>query len=563
MTRTTAWQRAAVLVAALAVVACTGPEQAPTSGPDLATAEGVGRPERPYAPQGVVTLAFAGDLHFQLHLAALLEDGSPGLGPMSRVLGDADVAMVNLESAITERGTLEPKELERPADRFYYRTSAAALDFLADAGVDVVTMANNHAADYGPQGLADTLRATRTGPVAVVGVGRDRTAAFAPYRVSVRGTELAFLAADASPREGSNGVWEAGPATPGVAAARSGRPRVLLDAVRAASRDADVVVVYLHWGREHHACPTPMQRTAAAALSRAGADVVVGSHAHVLLGSGWLGDTYVSYGLGNFLWYHDHEPETGVLRLRIEDGEVVGDAWAPAEIQLWGRPMPLLGAARERAVDAWEQRRGCAGLAPAPAVTRSAGFEASVHRIGPALRQRMRSTHGARCPVAWRDLRLLRLTHVGYDGLDHTGELVVAEAYARDGVGVFEQLYDARWPIRRMRTADAHDGSDIRSMAANNTSGYNCRRVRGSDSWSAHALGAAIDLNPRQNPYLTGTTVQPPQARRFAEIDRSADAVGPPGAIHADDVVVRAFAAIGWEWGGTWAVPDYQHFAVP
>ncbi len=564
MTRRTVWQRAAALVAALAVAACTGPEHAPTSAPaDLATAERVVRPEGPDGAQGVVTLAFAGDLHFQLHLAALLGDGSPGLGPMSRVLGDADVAMVNLESAITERGTLEAKELEVPEDRYYYRASPAALDFLAEAGVDVVTMANNHAADYGPQGLADTLRAVRTGPVAVVGVGRDRRTAFTPYRVSVRGTELAFLAADASPREGSSGVWEAGPSTPGIAAARSGGPRVLLDAVRAASRDADVVVVYLHWGQEGRACPTPMQRTAASALSRAGADVVVGSHAHVLLGSGWLDDTYVSYGLGNFLWYHDHEPQTGVLRLRIEDGEVVGDAWSPAEIQLWGRPMPVLGAARDRAIRAWEQLRDCADLAPAPGAPASSGFEASVHRIGPALRQRMRSTHGPACPTAWRDLRLLRLTHVGYDGLDHTGELVVAAAYARDVVGVFEQLYDARWPIRRMRTVDAYGGSDARSMAANNTSGYNCRRVQDSDSWSDHALGAAIDLNPRQNPYLTGSSVQPRQGRRFAEIDRSPDAVVPAGAIRADDAVVRAFAAIGWQWGGTWAVPDYQHFAAP
>src|SRR4029450_7072689 len=102
-----------------------------------------------------------------------------------------------------------------------------------------------------------------------------------------------------------------------------------MDAVRAASARGDVVVVYLHWGTELKRCPTGKQLSTARALAADGADVVLGSHAHVLLGSGWLGDTYVNYGLGNFLWYHDHHPETGVLRLTIRHGHVVGDSWTP------------------------------------------------------------------------------------------------------------------------------------------------------------------------------------------------------------------------------------------
>ena len=171
----------AALVAAVVVSACSAPARSPTAEPEPAAVEGDGQRDRAAGPTGVVSLAFAGDMHFQLHLAALLEKGSAGLGPTSRALSAADVAMVNLESAITERGTLEAKELEVPQSRYYFRASAAALDFLAAAGVDVVSMANNHAADYGPVGLADTLRAVRSGPVAVVGVGRDRDAAFAPH----------------------------------------------------------------------------------------------------------------------------------------------------------------------------------------------------------------------------------------------------------------------------------------------------------------------------------------------------------------------------------------------
>jgi hypothetical protein len=510
----------------------------------------------------LVTLAFAGDVHFQIQVAALLDDPR-GLGPITRALSDADVTMVNLESAITERGSWDPKSLERPEDRYWFRTPARALEVLADAGVDVVTVANNHGVDLGAIGLHDTLLAARNAPLAVVGVGQDRAHAFAPYRVRVHGTDLAFLAADASPLESTSPTWTAGRGTPGLAAAREPRPWMLLRAVRRADRDADVVVVYLHWGRAMHTCPIARQRTTARALTAAGADVIVGSHAHVQLGSGWLQATYVNYGLGNFVWYHNRPPDTGVLRLKLDDGKVVSDQWAPARIgPLGGSPLPLSGGARQRAIADWRVRRGCAGLASRPTLTGPVRFQASVERITPVLRQRMRSSHRAGCPVPWRQLRYLQMSYVGFDGRPHTGELVVATAYARDVVGVFRRLYDARWPIRRMRLVDAYGGDDDRSMAADNTSGFNCRRVKGSKKWSDHAYGAAIDLNPVQNPYLTGSLVAPPGSRYFAELDRSAGALVPDGTIRSDDVVVRAFAAVGWGWGGSWAEPDYQHFSA-
>jgi hypothetical protein len=231
---------------------------------------------------GDVTLAFAGDIHFQLHLAALLERPQRALGPIARVLADADLTMVNLESAITHRGTPEPKEREVPDSRYYFRTRPAALDVLAAAGVDVVTMANNHGADYGPVGVADTLAGIRTSPVAVVGIGRNRRAAFTPYRVTIRGTDFALIGANGSMREGASSVWAAGPTNPGLAAAHADRPRALLGAVRAASRQDDIVIIYLHWGAELQGCPTHWQRTTARALAEAGADIIVGSHDEVV-----------------------------------------------------------------------------------------------------------------------------------------------------------------------------------------------------------------------------------------------------------------------------------------
>ena len=551
----------------LLVVACT---TSPRTTSSRTTSSPSTEAQRPLAHIGRanqqrhhdVTIAFAGDVHFQIQVAALLDDPR-GLGPISRALSDADITMVNLESAITERDSWDPKSLERPEDRYWFRAPPRALDVLADAGVDVVTVANNHGADLGASGLQDTLRAARVAPLAVVGVGGDRAEAFTPYRVRVRGTDLAFLGADASPLESSSSVWTAGPRTAGLAAAREPRPRTLLRAVAQASREADVVVVYVHWGRDMQPCPTSRQRTTAAALASAGADVIVGSHAHVLLGSGWQQDTYVNYGLGNFVWYHDHPSDTGVLRLRLKGGRVVSDRLTPARIgPLGGSPRPLTGVARHRAIADWQVRRGCAGLASTPMRSGAATFHATVERVTPFLRGRMRTSHHAGCPVPWRELRYLQLDYVGFDDRAHVGELVVAEPYARDVVGVFRRLYDARWPIRRMRLVDAYGGDDEASMGADNTSGYNCRRVTGTPRWSDHAFGAAIDLNPAENPYLTGSSVAPRGSRRFATLERSAGSAVPAGTITSGDVVVRAFAAIGWEWGGSWKQPDFQHFSV-
>jgi poly-gamma-glutamate synthesis protein (capsule biosynthesis protein) len=125
----------------------------------------------------------------------------------------------------------------------------------------------------------------------------------------------------------------------------------------------------------------------------------------------------------------------------------------------------------------------------------------------------MRYSHRPGCPVPLTDLRYLRMTYVDFAGRAHTGEMVVHKDYAVAVTSVFQRLYDARLPIRRMRLVDNYRGDDIVSMAANNTSGYNCRRVAGTDAWSAHAYGAAIDINPVQNPYLTGSSVAPPARR--------------------------------------------------
>ncbi|MDE0803610.1 MAG: M15 family metallopeptidase, partial [Acidimicrobiales bacterium] len=153
------------------------------------------------------------------------------------------------------------------------------------------------------------------------------------------------------------------------------------------------------------------------------------------------------------------------------------------------------------------------------------------------------------------ELRAVNVTHWGYDGAVHDGRLIVHQDEAENIAAIFGDLYAARFPIQQIAPVDEYGGDDQASMRANNTSGYNCRTVAGSTSLSNHALGAAVDINPLHNPYVKGDTVDPPEGEPWA--DRSDQR---PGMIYGGDVVVTAFGARGWVWGGYWSSPDYQHF---
>ena len=424
----------AVAVLVLALASCSS--RPPSDGP-IAT----GDPEATRGDvvagsgSGEITLALAGDVHFEGQLTRLLTQPRGALGPIARTLRKADVAMVNLETPITSRGRPDPKELEGDGNRYHFRTSGRALDVLADAGVDVVSVANNHAGDYGQVGLADTLAAGQERGIAMVGAGSNQEVAFTPHRVSVGGVDVSFLAADAVFREGMSGVWSAGPDNPGLAAARETSPPALLAAVAAAKEAGDLVVVYLHWGLEYQACPSQRQRSLARNLAEAGADVVVGSHAHVVGGAGWSGESYVSYGLGNFVWYHNRQPDTGVLTLTLDADGVVDDAWTPARIAPGGLPHPLAGTGRDAALDAWRAQRGCSGLAATrgEAQADDPAYTSTIAPIDAELEERMRTSHGPGCPVALSDLRYLRMTYRDFDGHARTGEMVVHRRWAQRG----------------------------------------------------------------------------------------------------------------------------------
>ena len=162
------------------------------------------------------------------------------------------------------------------------------------------------------------------------------------------------------------------------------------------------------------------------------------------------------------------------------------------------------------------------------------------------------------CPVPVSQLRLVTVTYWGFDARAHTGRLVLNRDAVSPAIRALHSLYDARFPIRRMVLVDRYGGSDDRSMAADNTSAFNCRPVEHSTAWSEHAYGRAIDINPLENPYVRGAQVLPPAGRAFVNRFRRS-----PGMIHAGDAAVRAFARVGWAWGGYWrSLKDYQHFSA-
>ncbi|MDP8976705.1 MAG: M15 family metallopeptidase [Actinomycetota bacterium] len=201
-----------------------------------------------------------------------------------------------------------------------------------------------------------------------------------------------------------------------------------------------------------------------------------------------------------------------------------------------------------------------AASVPPPSTSQpTPAFRGSAQPIDAATRSRMTSSWRPGCPVPIEDLRLLSLDHWGFDGGVRRGELVVHRGHAGRVLAAMGRLFEARFPIERMELVDAYGGDDDRSMAANNTSAFNCRAVSGRPGvWSQHSYGWAVDVNPVQNPFMSGGRVSPPAGATYA--NRSARR---PGMIHSGDAAVRAFASVGWGWGGNWgSSKDYQHFSA-
>lgn len=350
------WCAALGTLAALA--ACDVPGPAAPAGRETTAVPSAATPPASSSPPAPaeLRLVFAGDVHFTGRTLALLRDPRAAFGPIASTLRDADLTLVNLETAVTGRGTPEPK-------RFHFRAPVAAYDALRAAGVDAVSIANNHVLDYGQVGLLDTLDAARAAKFAVFGAGRDTDEAYAPWLTTMRGVRIAVVGM--SQVHELSARWKPTATRPGIAMAFDVQRATA--AVAAARRQADLVIVFMHWGVEGSSCPSGQMKTFAVRMAAAGADIVLGTHAHTLLADGWLGGTYVHYGLGNFLWYgNSHSTDSGILRLTVRGGAVVRNEFLPATVSGTGQPMLVSGRAEKKIRDRVASARGCTGLSRSP-----------------------------------------------------------------------------------------------------------------------------------------------------------------------------------------------------
>ena len=354
---------------------CTS-EAAPTrragSSPDSSASTSSSPTSAAAREPGPVTFAFAGDTHFvdqwdteggasytgvPTLAAQLRADPEHLLSPVAPVFARADLVMVNLETAITDRG--EPAE----GKTYHFRSPSLSFEALKAAGVDVVGMANNHALDYGPVGMADTFDAIAASGMPVLGLGHDATEAFRPHLTSINGQQIAIFAATDWLEPALVQQWTATDTQPGLAFCID--PSRLVAAVSSVRPHVDTLVVFLHWGIETTHCASPEQHTLAQALIGAGADIIVGSHAHRVFGAGHVGDALVAYGLGNFVYFREdgESGSSGILLVTATGRHVDSYEWIPARI-VHGVPRPETGTAASSDETVWADRRTCSGLTP-------------------------------------------------------------------------------------------------------------------------------------------------------------------------------------------------------
>ena len=265
-----------------------------------------------------VTFAFGGDVHF----------------PAGTILGDrlaADPARPRADGARPALGRrpldgelrVGPDERDVPGatvEAVRVRRTGDSYHAFRAAGATLITEANNHGEDCGPPGLQMALTTRNQTGYTILGIGQNAAQAFTPYTATIHGQHIAIIAATQVIDSDLQTAWTATATQPGLASAYDVND--LVAAVEAARQTADTVIVYLHWGTELDACPNPLQEPLAQALVQAGADIIVGTHAHVLLGGGYLGSAYVDYGLGNFAFYNNTPPEnsSGSLVIRRPAG---------------------------------------------------------------------------------------------------------------------------------------------------------------------------------------------------------------------------------------------------
>jgi poly-gamma-glutamate capsule biosynthesis protein CapA/YwtB (metallophosphatase superfamily) len=248
-----------------------------------------------------VNMKFTGDVMFADNVERLLKQKgySHPYKYVGKLLRSAHLTAINLETPLSKRGTRADKQ-------YAYRSDPAHAKLLAsEAGVDVVTLANNHSMDYGKDALLDTFKYLTEQKIAYVGAGRDRKRAFQPIYLSGNGVRVGFIGVSRVVPEQS---WKAGTNKPGTADTYD--PSDAVKSIREAASKADLVVVLAHWGKERSDYPEAYQKTLARTYIDAGADLIIGSHPHVLQGFEQYKGKWIAYSLGNFIFTTNAVPKT-------------------------------------------------------------------------------------------------------------------------------------------------------------------------------------------------------------------------------------------------------------
>jgi poly-gamma-glutamate capsule biosynthesis protein CapA/YwtB (metallophosphatase superfamily) len=285
-----------------------------------------------------IELAAVGDLMLARTIGSVLQSGDLAY-PFEFVapeLQQADLAIGNLESALGTGGVSENKG-------YTFRAPPQAAPALALAGFDLLSLANNHAMDYGPKLLLEAITALQTHGIATTGAGVDEAAAHQPFLVEINDLQAAFLSFVDVPQEFrgfDTRSWQAGQNLPGLAWADPTNMRVAIEAAR---QEADLVIVLLHSGFEYVPQPSPAQINAARTAIEAGADLVLGHHAHLLQPIEFHPQGVIVYGLGNFVFEDAGPPESALLKVWLDSDGVRELQFLPVRLDDSGRPVPVSG----------------------------------------------------------------------------------------------------------------------------------------------------------------------------------------------------------------------------
>lgn len=295
-----------------------------------------------------VTITFAGDILFDPNyavMATMQQNGGEISGAIApdliREMQSADIMMVNNEFPYSDRGT--PTEDKQ----FTFRAKPSYVSYMNDLGVDIVSLANNHAYDYGEEAFLDTMTTLEQAGITYIGAGTDLQSARRPAYYIVNDMKIAFIAATQIERNDYPDTKGATDSSAGVF--RCMDSANLIETIKEAKENSDFVIVYLHWGTENEAAIDWLQEKQAPEAAEAGADLIIGAHPHCLQPIGVVQGVPVIYSLGNF-WFNSRTIDTGLVKVVLTEEGLQSCQFIPC-LQSGCKTTMLQGEEKERVLN--------------------------------------------------------------------------------------------------------------------------------------------------------------------------------------------------------------------